>query len=69
LASPITIKNTRAVVYEAIEVEKPSAKKTAVFLHLSNENWAKECSDLNHWSCESSDSPSEKDNNNESSSD
>ncbi len=62
-------KYPRAMVYETIETEKPSPQKTAVFLHLANETWAKECAELNHWVFESSDSPSEKENNNESSSD
>lgn len=55
-------KYRRTVAYEAIETDKPSPKKTAVFLHLANEAWAKECADLHHWKYESPDSPSEKEN-------
>lgn len=59
----------RAIVYEAIETEKPAPGKTAVFLRLTNENWAQECASHQHWKTQSTNSPSEKDNENESNSD
>jgi len=50
----------RAVVYEAIETEKPDPSKPAIFLSLVNKEWAKECADNNGWKFESTDSQAEK---------
>ncbi|MEA5078042.1 MAG: hypothetical protein VB013_05680 [Anaerolineaceae bacterium] len=63
------IRYPRAIVYEAIETEKPAPGKTAVFLRLKNETWARECAEKHHWKTGSTDSPSEKESENESSSD
>ena len=69
---PITnyvIRYPRAIVYEAIETEKPGPGKTAVFLRLKNEGWAQDCANQQHWNISSTDSPSEKESKNESNSD
>ncbi len=67
--SDYNLRYPRAVAYETIETEKPSPSKTAIFLRLANETWATECAHANHWKYESTDLPSEKENENESSSD
>lgn len=67
--SDYTLRYPRAIVYEAIETENPAPGKTAVFMRLKNEPWAQECARYQNWKTNSTDSPSEKDNKNESNSD
>lgn len=60
--SDYNIRYPRAIVYEAIETGKPAPNKTAVFLRIRNETWARECAEKHQWKIDSTDSPSVKEN-------